>query len=395
MAMAGDNRTGAARFPWIDEALRDADDDRAFDQLVERFKQEKQYGGVFNARLMRKRLELGLPLMSQPAIGEVPKELQQPYQDAYLEAAREVGQLYLTDGNIPGAWPYFRAVGDIAPIVDALDAFEIDETPTPEVFERLSATIQIAFEEGVNPRKGFELMLKHYGMCRAVTMFGAYPRQSTREESLQLLVRTLHAEIVENLQRAIADVEGTCPESRSIRELIEGRDWLFENNAQYTDSSHLAGLLKFCGELHDESALRQAAEMADYACRLSPMFQYSDDPPFDRAYEDRCIYLKALIGEDVDRAVAHFGVKAADCDPYRDGSGPAEVLVGLLHRLGRHDEAIAAFRRYLIDAAPERLSCPTLPQLCEMAGDFEQLKQVAQQQSDPLSYIAAIIRSRR
>ena len=125
------------------------------------------------------------------------------------------------------------------------------------------------------------------------------------------------------------------------------------------------------------------------------MFQYSDDPPFERVYEDRRIYLRALLGEDVDRAVRHFDEKAAASDPDRDGNRPAEVLVELLVRLERYDDAINAFRRYLIDVAPEGLSCPSLLQLCQMAGDFEQLKQVAKQQSDPLSYMAALIQGVR
>ena len=394
MAMSGECKTDTDRFRSIDEAVDGSNQDRAFEQLVEQFTQDKQYGSVFNARLVRARLELGLPLMSNPTISEVPNDLQQRYQDAYLDAAREVGQLFLNDGNIPDAWPYFRAVGNVTPIVDALDTFEADEAESPESLARLSAIIQIAFQDGVHPRKGFALMLKHYGMCRAVTMFGAYPRQSGRDESLRLLVRSLHEEIVENLKRAIAAVEGTQPESGSIPTLIAGRDWLFENHAQYTDSSHLAALLKFCSELDDKPALMEAVEIADYGCRLSPMFQYDDDPPFDRGYEDRGIYLRALAGEDVDRAVAHFEARAAGCDLGRDGSRPAEVLVELLTRLDRHDDAIRAFRRYLTDAPAAQLSCPTLLQLCEMAGDFEQLKEVAREQSDPLSYIAAAIKSR-
>ena len=63
----------------------------------------------------------------------------------------------------------------------------------------------------------------------------------------------------------------------------------------------------------------------------------------------------------------------------------------LLVRLARYDDAINAFRRYLIDVPPEELSCPSLLQLCQMAGDFEQLKQVAKEQRDPLSYMAALI----
>ena len=117
-----------------------------------------------------------------------------------------------------------------------------------------------------------------------------------RDEAIRsrLLVRSLHGQLVENLSRAISDVEGKRPESHSIAALIEGRDWLFENNAQYTDSSHIAPVLKLSAELDDTETLKLAVEIAGYASRLGEMFQYSDDPPFERAYDDRRIYLEAL-----------------------------------------------------------------------------------------------------
>jgi|SRR5688500_10546462 len=390
MAMTADQND---LFSWIDEARRTGGADRALEELVERFKRDKQYGSVFNARLMKSRLELALPLTSHRAIADVPADLQQRYQDAYLEAAREVGELLLADGNIPGAWPYFRAVGNVKPVAEALERFHADRAGSADADEHLGQVIQIAFYEGVSPQKGFELAVQHYGICRAITMFSAYPSKSGRDESLRLLVRTLHAEIVENLKRTISAVEGATPDTDSIARLLQDRAWLFENNAQYTDSSHLAGLLRFTMELEDETALRQAVEIADYGSHLSPIFQYSDNPPFDRAYEDRGIYLRALMGEDVERAIAHFEAKAAACDPELDGTRPAEVLVDLLCRLERHSEAIRAFRQFLSNAIPEDLSCPTLPQLCELAGDFEQLRQVAKEQSDPLSYLAGAIKA--
>jgi hypothetical protein len=132
-------------------------------------------------------------------------------------------------------------------------------------------------------------------------------------------------------------------------------------------------------------------EIADYGSHLDPLFQYADEPPFENTYTDHGVYLRALMGEDVDRAVSHFEQKAAASDPDRDGSRPAQVLVELLIRLSRYDDAIKAFRRYLSDVAPEDLSCPSLLRLCQMAGDFEQLKDVAKQQRDPLSYMAALI----
>ena len=53
-------------------------------------------------------------------------------------------------------------------------------------------------------------------------------------------------------------------------------------------------MLKFSAELDDKETLKLAVEIAGYASRLGEMFQYSDDPPFERAYDDRRIYLEAL-----------------------------------------------------------------------------------------------------
>ena len=378
-------------FSWIDELVGNGGAGAAFEQLAERFRREKEYRSLLDVRLMQARFELGLPLVSTSRIGDMPKVQQEAYQSAYVRAAREVGGLMLADGNLPQAWPYFRAIGDTGPIVQALETFEASDPNTPESHETLAATIQIAFQEGLHPRKGFELILKHYGLCRAITMFGGYPDREGRQDSLRLLVRSLHDQLVDNLRRAISEVEGSEPDSHSVTALIEGRDWLFANQAQHTDSSHIAPVLKYSAELSDTDTLRLAVEIADYASRLDAMFQYSDEPPFENTYTDHGIYLRALAGEGVDRAVRHFETKAKDSDPERDGSRPAEVLVGLLLRLARYDDAINVFRRYLTDIPPEDLSCPSLPQLCQMAGDFEQLKEVAKQQRDPLSYMAALI----
>jgi hypothetical protein len=381
-------------FDWLERLLQRGGADAAFDEVVDRFRREKQYRRVFEARLMKKRMELNLPLVSQPALADLPKEVQQAYQDASVQAAREVGQLFLADGDIPRAWPYFRAVGNAEPVVAAIESFDAGEADTPESQNRLGATIQVAFQEGVHPRKGFELVLKHYGLCRAITMFSAYPDTPDRPGSLRLLVRTLHDELAANLARTIESVEGRKPDTASIASLISGRDWLFEHDAQHTDSSHLISVLRLSSDLDDEETLRLAIALADYGTHLSPMFQHMDEPPFDNIYTDRGVFLRALAGDNVDAAVAHFEEKAARFDPAHYGTGPAETLIDLLVRLERYGDAIGAFRRYLADVAPEHLSCPSLTELCQMAGDFDQLKDVTREQSDPLGYLAALIQRR-
>src|SRR4029450_9892531 len=110
-----------AILPWIEHLLQNHDTGAAFEELAARFKREKQYRQLFDARLMQKRFEVGLPLVSSARIGDVPKDMQQAYQDGYIQAAREVGELILADRNIPHAWPYFRAVRDTSPIGHALE----------------------------------------------------------------------------------------------------------------------------------------------------------------------------------------------------------------------------------------------------------------------------------
>ena len=69
-------------FPGSKRLLRNGNVDEAFDQLIERFRQDKEYRRVFDAKLMKKRLELNLPLVSQPTLAELPNDVQQAYQDA-------------------------------------------------------------------------------------------------------------------------------------------------------------------------------------------------------------------------------------------------------------------------------------------------------------------------
>ena len=93
--------------------------------------------------------------------------------------------------------------------------------------ESVDQIINIAFGEGVHPARGLELILDNHGMCRAITTFGMYAVKNGRAECLSLLVRRLHAEVVERLSNAIESQEGSRPTATSIADLIAERDWLF------------------------------------------------------------------------------------------------------------------------------------------------------------------------
>ena len=80
----------------------------AIDRLCEHLRQGKEYGALFYALLMKKRLELGLSPVATGSNQDVPAELQSAFEDGIREAGRTVGQLYLAEGSIPQAWAYFR-----------------------------------------------------------------------------------------------------------------------------------------------------------------------------------------------------------------------------------------------------------------------------------------------
>ncbi len=374
-------------FELVEEALESGGSKAAFDVVLDKLRSEKNYPLLFEARLMQKRHELGLPLIQVESAPDLPEKTQSAYQQATVDAAREVGSLFLADGHIPSAWPYFRAIGESTSVAEAIEQIE------PQ--EGIDAIIEIAFYEGANPSKGFELILANYGICRAITTYGQYPGTEGREDCARLLVGTLHSELLGTLKRVVSDQEGSAPETDSISELIRGRDWLFEGNGYYIDSSHVASVVQLSLELEDRQILKLVLELADYGKRLSSLFQYKGDPPFQNIYEDHAVYLQALLGEDEDGAVEHFRNKVEESPPNGEESVPAQVLVGLLARLGRYPEAIKVSSEYLADVPSSELVCPSLPQLCQQAGAYKKLGILSRQQGDLLSYTAAALQADR
>ena len=369
-------------FDAVEDALKATGSEAGFELLIQRFRQEKNYPLIFNARLMKKRHELGLGLIEVDSKPELPEEKAAPYHQAQIAAAREVGQLFLDDGAIEQAWPYFRAIGETDPVAAAIEELE----PSDE----MAAIIEIALYERVNPRKGFELLLQSYGTCRAITGIQQYPAEEGRTESVALLIRTLHGEVLGNLKRTIAEKEGKAPETSSVTDLIEGRDWLFGKFSYYVDSSHLLSVVQMSLDLEDPKMLKLALELAEYGTHLSSEFQYRGTPPLD-GYLDYAFYLRALLGREVDRTVAHFRGKLPR-EGGEDGDfNPAQVLVGLLARIQRYPEAVEVSLQHLAGVDPAQLTCPSVVQLCQLGGDYGRLKEVSRSQGDLLSYVAGVL----
>src|ERR1700722_7802122 len=176
-----------ATFEELEQSFRSAGPAAVFDRLIRTALETKDYRLLFGARLMQARHGLGLPLIeTEPTINLAGEELSS-YESALNKAAREAGELLLSAGDIVSAWTYFKALGDPAPVAAA-----IEKTDRGEQIDRV---IEIAYNEGVNPRKGFELILEHHGICRAITLFGAIRDYASRQHCLRLLVSSLYGQL--------------------------------------------------------------------------------------------------------------------------------------------------------------------------------------------------------
>jgi hypothetical protein len=370
-------------FAQMEERFRSHGPDALFEALAAHARDQLDHGLLFHTLAMQARLRLGLPLIELNPQPELSSEQRTAYEDALRAAARETGNLMLASGDIVAAWPYFKALGEHAPVAAAIE--QVSEG------ENLDGVIEIALQEGANIRKGFDLLIRTHGICSAITWFGGNRNLTGRQDCLILLVEELYREVRTALWKAVSVAEPDVPEDARVADLIARGPWLFANMRHYTDSTHVASVLGFARDLTDRGALRMAAELADYGQALDPMFRFRGDPPFDDAYADNGIYLRALLGEQVEEAIAHFREKITAPNAGPGDPTPAEVLIGLLARLERYPEAIQASLDYLPASPGFPLSCPSVNQLCQMAADFSRLQDIARQRDDLLGFAAGLL----
>ena len=138
--------------------------------------------------------------------------------------------------------------------------------------------IEVAYHEQVNPKKGFELILKHYGICRAITNFSQYPVEEGRADCAQLLAEDVHSELLSNIKYAVTQKEGTAPEGDDLAAIVNGRDWLFEGNAYYLDTSHVSSLVQMATSIDRDATLELLLGLAEYGKRLRRNVSVSGQP---------------------------------------------------------------------------------------------------------------------
>jgi hypothetical protein len=383
-----------APFFALEESLREGGPAAAIDLLIGHLDQSQEYRAMLDALLLKARHELGLPLLTMPSLAELAEPARSQYEEKYVAAIRLVGSRHLEKGDIPTAWAYYRAIAESEPVAEAIAAYD----PAPGD-ERLGAVIEVAFNHGVSPRRGFEMILAHYGTCPAISAFEQLPAhdEKVRVACAETLIRHLHAELTANLRAEIA-ARGQVipPDGATIADLVGERPWLFSDEAYHIDISHLAAVVRMSLMATEPTAIALAVDLTEYGKRLSPRLVFEGSAPFERTFEDFGVYLKALLGREIEAAIAHFQKKMTT-EMQEDGetAPAAQVLVNLLVRAEKHDAAIDVAAAHLAGLSESVLSCLSLAQLCHRSGQSGRLAQIAREQGDLVTFTAARLESTR
>ncbi len=383
-----------AVFEDLQHTLDSAGPSAAIDKLCDSLRGDDNLEGLFYARLLAARQKLGLVPVPTAPITDIPDDKQDQYEESIRVACREVGQLCLERRQLPAAFGYYRMIGDLEPIRKVM----ADYAPAED--EDMDALIRISLYEGLLPRKGFDWVLDRFGICNSITTLGGQLPLSPedRRYCVGRVIRQLYDDLCERVGADVERQEGTPLTSTrphpkgTLRKLIANRPALFGEDAYHIDLSHLSSTVQMSLDLEAGEDLELARELCAYGECLADSFKTQREPPFDEPYKDHDAYLGILMGENVEQGLQHFRAKA-DAGTDQVGTGPAEVLVRLLQKLGRPGEALQVARKHLVQADNTWLTY--LADLCRQANDYRLLAEVAREQGNAVQFMAGLLASRK
>ncbi|MFO0426411.1 MAG: hypothetical protein ACK526_07580 [Planctomyces sp.] len=371
------------------------DRDGVLDALEATLMERQEYHRLFDAKLMRVRNRMKLPLAQPTSLNHVPKEKEDEFREAYFSAAREVGSLFLKDQRLADAWAYFRTVGEPEPVRKALEALTIPEEPGHERDEILN----LALYEGAHVILGLRMLLKSNGTCNTITAIGqlmAQMSQEERNEAARLMVGHLHFDLAFSLRRHIearmASEGGNekLPENASLGSMIEGRSWLFEDGNYHIDISHLHSTTGFARHLKaGDPELPLAIELCEYGRQLDKPLRYPGEAPFEDFYTAHWHFLRAIAGIDVDASLGYFHERLQEDQDAQNQKMTAFVLVDIGQRIGRASQTLEMAGNHL-----NRLEDPSgfsWSTACLNAGRSDLLRKGAEDNDDAVTLSIALL----
>lgn len=381
----------AAAYDRLQATLASRGPAAAVDELIENLRKAEDYQSLFYALLMKKRVELGVSPFPAGNAGELPPYTHEPYEEAIRAASREVGGMLLERKEYAKAWPFYRLLGEPEPVRAALEAY----APGPD--DDVYPVIEITWQQGLLPKKGFDLVLDRHGICSAITMVSGSDLSSNpelRDYCVTNLARALHAQLAERLRNDLAGRGVTVPPDATIAQMVEAHPELFADDAYHIDTSHLSSVVQMATNLPPGEGVNLARELCAYGRKLSPGLQGRNDAPFEEGYDDYLAYLDVIAGENVDEGLRRFEEKAAR-EAAEGATFAAQIYVNLLLKANRPAEALAAAKRFLLAEDERNLICPGVGELARRAGDASAMAEAAKARHDPVAFLASLIAAKQ
>ncbi|WP_437185109.1 hypothetical protein SH668x_002199 [Planctomicrobium sp. SH668] len=362
-------------------------------KLCDILQEKREWHNLFDARMLHAKSNLGLSLARPTSLQDVPETHRKAMEEVYLAAAREAGTGFLEDGDIPNAWMYFKVIRDHAPVAAALEKLP----NSGQEYGEMDRMIQIALYEGVNPLKGIKMLLKGHGVCNTITALDQVLPQlepAQRLECAKLMVRTIYEELTASVRRHVEERIPMLPPNLPLDKLIAGRDWLTEGGSYHIDVSHLSSTVRFAHSIEAPAPeLEMALHLAQYGSRLEPSLQYGGEPPFNDMYPAHIHFFNVLLDKNRDAGLKYFRDQL-DAEPdEQDKPIYAYVLVDLLIRCGKLDEAVEIAERYLKNVGEE--VNVSFDELCVNAGRLDILQRVRKEEGNLVGFVAALVRSKK
>lgn len=370
-----------------DEASADAILDAVESTLIAK----GDFHRLFDAKLIRVRRKLGLAITQPTSLRNIPAEHESAFRDAYTIAARAVGQRFLDAGQLADAWAYFRTIGDTDVVRTAI-AKKVDEMPE-EPGPATDELLNLALYEGAHVVAGLKLLLRTHGTCNTVTAISQLLAQMSpdeRRDAAAMMVRNVYADLQAGVRRDLERRQPLLKPDLSLRELISGREFLFEDNAYHIDVSHLHSTVSFARHLNrDCPELLLAIELSEYGAQLAEQLRYPSDVPFDDYYVANGHFLKAVAGIDVDESMQYFIDRLKKEPDLPDQRMIAFVIADLGQRVDRENialEAAAPYLRQMEDPAGFSFTS-----YCVKANRLDILENSAREDNDVLGLATAML----
>ncbi|KAA1259431.1 hypothetical protein LF1_19630 [Rubripirellula obstinata] len=350
---------------------------------------------------MRVRHGLSLPLVAGDDDDPIANDVEQQFEAGLLDACREAGIMLIQDGKIGEGWMYLRPLADNELANQLLSKVEITDDNYDEM-------IHILLHEGVDVRRGYRAVLDHQGTCNSITLFdqaivgrSKQDRQAAAGELLDHFYSELTSMVRDDVSQRDKDhpelqnQDGSWPklDDQTLGDLVAARKWLLQDGVYHLDTTHLSAVVRNAAVLDDEQAWQKARELVAYGRRLHHEFQYPGDEPFVDFYPAYAAYYDVLLGTHVDAGLNQFKRKAETVDSDQHGTSAIETYVDLLHRIGRHSDAISEAIRLVPDDVPSQQIVPLLLDYashCQDTDAYQPIADYCKKQNDVLGFTAVM-----